>query len=191
VQCVAAAGAQHVGDARGKHAALARELFVDEVGQAVRRQAQIGRQHDAALAGKLGAAHTVPQAHAHVDAAVGQPRGRAGHQGVGTLAAERGEVGHAALVQPRRYGDHAEGATALEVGPDHGRQRHARGCLVAEGRQRHRDLRGTDAGDLDPHLRQGRSGAQAQPGDRAGGRDRLQPAATAPGCARAGARRWG
>ena len=89
-QVVAVAGLGHVGDAGGENALLAGELLVDEVGDAVRRQAQVGRGDGVALAAQVLAAHHVPQAKAHVAAAVGQAGHAAHRQRIGAPSGARG-----------------------------------------------------------------------------------------------------
>jgi len=50
----------------------------------------------------------------------------------------------------------AEQAAALQVGPDHRRDRLRTVLLIAEAQQRNRQLGRPDAGDLDSKLGQGR-----------------------------------
>jgi hypothetical protein len=165
-QRVAAGGARDVGDARGVDAALAGQLLVDRVGDAVRRQPQVVRRHRQRLAQHLAALDHVPQLVADVEAAVGQPVSRAGDQCVGAAAAPVGELRGAGLVERAAGIDDAEQPAALEVGAHDRRQRLAAAVLVAEAGDRHRQLRRTDAGDLDPELREGGRGQTETGGQR-------------------------
>ena len=162
---IAAAGLGDVGDARGEHAALAGEVLVDRVGDAVRRQAHVGRQRRMALAHQFFALDQVPQLEAHVVAAVGQARHRAHGQRVGAAAAPFGHGDAAVLVEAAAGIDDAEQAAALQVGAHDGSHRHRRIGLVAEGGDGHRDLVAADAGDLDAELGGGRCGSRS--GERA------------------------
>jgi hypothetical protein len=122
-QRVAVGDPRDVGDAGREHALVAGELFVHGVGDAVRRQPQIGRQHGQRLAAEVVALDHVPQLVAHVEAAVGQARGRAGHQRIGAAAAPLGVVGARGLVEVARRIDDAKDARALEVGAHDARDR--------------------------------------------------------------------
>ncbi len=157
-----------VGDARGEHALLAGQQFVDGVGDAVRGQAQVGLRDQQALPGQVLALDGVPQPEAHVVAAIGQLGGRAGEQGIGALGAPVGERRARGFVDGGGAGvDTAEQAAALEIGLHDGRQRLRAAAVVAEGRDGDGDLRGAHAVDFDAELRarhagreDGRSGAE-------------------------------
>src|SRR4029078_12055536 len=73
-QGVARSRTGDVGDAGREDALLAGQLLVDEVGDAVRRQAQVAGLDRAALAAELAALDDVPELEAHVVAAVGHAR---------------------------------------------------------------------------------------------------------------------
>ena len=62
----------HIGNAGREHAAFPGELFVDEIGNAVRDEPQIARRYRVDLAAEILAAHHVPQPKAHLVAAIGQ-----------------------------------------------------------------------------------------------------------------------
>ena len=88
----------------------------------MRRQAQVGRGDGIALAAQVLAAHHVPQAKAHVAAAIGQARHAANRQRIGAFLAPGGDVGPAGFVQGGAGGiDRAELAAAFQVGLDDGR----------------------------------------------------------------------
>jgi hypothetical protein len=158
-------GARDVGDAGREHALLAGQLLVDEVGDAVRRQAQVAGLDGAALAAELAALDDVPELEADVVAAVGEAAHRAADERVGRARAPLRHLRARALVEARRLRvDDAEGAAPLEVGADDGRDRLRGLVLVAEPDDGDRQLGRADAGDLDPELRRrGQRGERSRP----------------------------
>ena len=134
----------------------------------MRRQAQVAGFDGAALATELAALDDVPELEADVVAAVGEARHRAAHERVGGARAPLRHLRARALVEAGRLRvDDAEGAAALEVGADDGRDRLRGLVLVAEADDRDRQLGRADAGDLDPELRRCRQREQGQQGDAA------------------------
>ena len=118
-QGVAGARARDVGDAGREDALLAGQLLVDEVGDAVRRQAQVAGLDGAALAAELAALDDVPELEADVVAAVGEARHRAGDERVGGARAPGRHLRARALVEAGRRGvDDAKDAASFEVGAD-------------------------------------------------------------------------
>jgi hypothetical protein len=141
----------------------------------VRRQPQVAGGDRIALAAQVLRAHHVPQAKAHVVAAVGEAADAAHHQRVGAGLAPRCDVQPAALVEraARACIDGAELAAALEVGLHDGTDFLRRLGVAAERRHRDRQLRQANARDLDPEL---------GPGGQRRGAEQSDQVAPAPGC---------
>ena len=97
MQLEAAALLGDVRDARREHAGVAGELLVDDVGDLVRRGAELRRRDHVGHRGQLRLLDRVDQREAHLDAAVGQRAHRPDHDGVGAARAEIAE-----LARPRR-----------------------------------------------------------------------------------------
>jgi hypothetical protein len=163
-QGVARARARHVGDARREDALLAGQLLVDEIGDAVRRQAQVAGLDGAALAAELAALDDIPELEADVVATVGEARHRAADERVGRARAPLRHLRAGGLVEAGRLRvDDAEGAAALEVGANDRRDRLRDLVFVAKADHRDRQLGRADAGDLDPELgRRGQRGEREQ-----------------------------
>jgi len=158
-EAVASARFGHVGEARGKNAALAREFFVDEVGDAVRHQAQVALRDDETLPAEVLPAHHVPEAKAHVVAPVGQARDAARGERVGSLLPPRREVGARHFVERRARGiDAAKLPAALQVGLHDRGDLLRRLCLTTKRHDGHGQLRQPHARDFDAKLRQRRQG---------------------------------
>jgi hypothetical protein len=92
-QAVMSTGLGHIGNAGGENAFLARELFIDVVGNAVGHEAQIAGGDREALTTQVLALDHIPKAEAHIPAAIGQTRDAAGRQRIGTLLAPQGHIG--------------------------------------------------------------------------------------------------
>ena len=144
-----------VGDAGREHALLAGQLLVDEVGDAVRRQAQVAGLDGAALAAELAALDDVPELEADVVAAVGKAAHRAADERVGGARAPWAISGRAlssklvACVSTMRKAPLLSRSARMMDETDC-----AVFVLVAEPDDGDRQLGRADAGDLDPELRQ-------------------------------------
>ena len=154
---------RHVRDPRGEHALLAREFLVDEIGDAVRGQAQVAGRHRMALPAEVLALDDVPQAEPHVEAPVGQAREAAHRKRIRIFLPPRREIGPAGFVEVRtRAVDHAELPAALEVGVDDRGDLLRRGVLAAKRDDCDGKLGEPDAGDFDAELAEcGRDGHSA------------------------------
>ena len=86
-------GLGHIGNAGGENAFLARELFIDVVGNAVGHEAQIAGGDCEALTTQILALDHIPKAEAHIPAAIRQTRDAAGRQRIGTLLTPLGHIG--------------------------------------------------------------------------------------------------
>ena len=120
-QAVAGAGLGHIGNASREDTALAGELFVDEVGNAVRDQAQVALRNDKTLPAQVLPLDHIPQAKAHIKAPIGQPRDAASGQRIRTFLAPQRDIWPCGFVQ--RGASSVNGAelpAALQVGLHNG-----------------------------------------------------------------------
>ena len=119
---MAATRAGDIGDAGGEHALLAREFFIDEVGDAMGSQAQVALWHHIALAAKVLGLDHIPQAETDIETPIGQAVDTAGHQRVGRLLPPHAHVRAAGFVQHGASSiNGAELPAALQVGLHNGR----------------------------------------------------------------------
>ncbi|MPM72239.1 hypothetical protein SDC9_119212 [bioreactor metagenome] len=154
-QRVAARALGDVGNAGGKHAALAGQLFVDEVRNAVRHQAQIGLRDHVALATEVLTLDHIPQAETHVKAAIAQAVDAAHGQRLCGARAPQSQIGTGRFIELHAGRIHAdEHAAAFQVSLDDRGNLLGGLRLATERSDGDGPLLHTDAGDLNLELRQ-------------------------------------
>ena len=136
---------------------------MDEIGHAVRGQPQFtGRDH-MALPAQVLAAHHVPQAHAHIKAAIGQGGDAADSHRIGAALTPQAGVQPGVFIgRHTRCVHRAKHAAALQVGADDGADFLGRLRFTGKQRQADGQLGQAHTRDLDTKLRQCRQGSGCQ-----------------------------
>ena len=154
-QLIARALLGDVGDAGGEDAAIAGELLVDDVGDLVRRDAELRLRHGERHRHQCRLLHDVDQREADLDAAISDGSHRPDDDGVGVARAPHGGL-H--VFRARRPGhdavriDETKHPRSREVGADDARdaERPVRFAVERDDGDRYRGARAAD--DLDRQL---------------------------------------
>ena len=142
-----------VSDTGGENTFLARQFFIDVVGNAVGYQAQITRGDGKALAAKVSTLDHIPQAKTHIPAAISQAGDAAGRQRIGALLLPHCHIGARSLIQcDTRSIDATELATALQVSLNDGGDFLRCGALALERCNRNRQLSQANTCHFNPEL---------------------------------------
>ena len=145
----------HIGQTRAEHTFFASQLLVHQIGNAVRRCAQIARVDGKDKSGELCRLGHIDQAETHIELPVGSWLNSAKYGGVGATRFEVGERDRAEFTRAWEAGavHGLEQATAREISLNHLGHRERAGVGACKPGDRDRNLLCTDTDDIDRELR--------------------------------------